>query len=122
MQLEKEFKLMISGLSKQVHDLLGEHISNIETELLPHIDNDTDMNVQYRAAEVIGKLAGGDYEIEEEGGRVKVKVNNYVYITLDAGKWNKAVDNLASRLSDKAKDLKIEKLEAQLKESYKRYC
>ena len=118
--IETNFIELSKGLQKQIHALVDESLADIHSQLIPYLDEDTDFNVIFRTNDVINQLIRGDFTIDEDGGDLIVEVNGCVRIRLSNTDWNKAVDVLASRTSDKAKDLKIERLERQLKESYAR--
>ena len=120
--IETNFIELSKGLQKQIHALVEESLADIHSQLIPYLYEDTDSNVRFRTNDVINQLIRGDFTVNDIDGGIYVKANEYITIRLSSSDWDKAVDVLASRTSDKAKDLKIERLERQLKESYARGC
>tara|TARA_R110000772_G_scaffold43692_3_gene100685 strand:+ start:1478 stop:1843 length:366 start_codon:yes stop_codon:yes gene_type:complete len=114
---ESNFIELSKGLQKRIHALVDESLADIQGQIIPFIDEDTESNVRYRTNDVINQLIRGDFTVDDRDGGIYVEANDCITIRLSSSDWNKAVDVLASRTSDKAKDLKIERLERQLKES-----
>tara|TARA_R110001599_G_scaffold353637_1_gene594472 strand:+ start:889 stop:1260 length:372 start_codon:yes stop_codon:yes gene_type:complete len=117
---ESNFIELSKGLQKQIHALVDKSLTDIQRQMIPFINEDTEGNVRYRTNDVINQLIRGDFTVDDRHGCIYVEANECITIRLSSSDWNRAVDTLASRTSDKAKDLKIERLERQLKESYAR--
>jgi len=121
MSTEINFTKLLDQFKKDAQEIVGEVIDTIHGDLLPSVEDDTAMNVEFRLNEVVNRIIAGMFTVEEGGDWINVSVNQYVNIRLDPEPWNKAVDVLSEKFSDTAKDMKIKRLEAELKESYKRY-
>ncbi len=120
MSTETHFTELTNQFKKEAHRILEESISTIQGDYLPYLESDTQANVEYRTLDAIEKLISGNFTTNEVGDTLMIKVSDHITISLDSEPWNKAVDVLAAKFGDTAKDMKIARLERELKESYHR--
>ena len=115
-QLINEFK---EKMIKEVEETIG----HLYSDVLPHVENDTYMNVQYRAEDMIKSLMSGTIQKDDNGKGVYVTDNNglgaYFYIT--DMMYDTMRENLIEAMPTCPKDLKIKSLELTIKHMKENY-
>jgi hypothetical protein len=113
-ETELKFDSIIAEFKISAEKVLNESINKIHSEMMPYIVEDTEANAGHRAREIVMKIIAGNVEIE--GKTVKVNQDGFYFIMNDF-EYNGTVDAIAKVAGDKAKDLKIARLERQLLEA-----
>lgn len=115
-QLINEFK---EKMIKEVEETIG----HLYSDVLPHVENDTYMNVQYRAEDMIKALMSGTFQKDDNGKGVYVVDNSglgaYFYIT--DMMYDTMRENLIEAMPACPKDLKIKSLELTVKHMQENY-
>lgn len=112
-QTEIKFNKIVDEFRREAHKVLDESLNAIHSEMLPYVTADTESNAIYRAADIVKSIVSGKIEIV--GDKVKVNQDGF-YFVMTNYEYDSVVDNLAKVAGDRAKDLKIERLEARIKE------
>jgi hypothetical protein len=116
MNIENKAKEIIDDFRKKILAEADEAISNAYSDILPHVENDTFMNVQYRSQTVIENIIAGKFErINEKSVSVLDDNEITVEIALTDGKWDCLRKSLLSVMPVCPKDLEIQSLKEQLK-------
>ena len=114
MSAETVYEELLDQFKADVLRAVTDAHAKIQGDLLPYVNDDTESNARYRAVDIVKLIMAGDF-VEED---CKIKVNGWTIDTLTSFDHNKLVDVLAAKAGDKAKDLKIERLERQIEEFY----
>ena len=116
-QTETKFNKIVDEFRREarkvLEEALDESLNAIHSEMLPYVTADTESNAIYRAADIVKSIISGNIEID--GDKVKVNQDGF-YFVMTNYEYDSVVDNLAKVAGDRAKDLKIERLEARIKE------
>lgn len=109
-----KFEEITKEFEARVKDSIQEAMSSIHSDMIPYLNEDTKNNAIYRAHDIVTAIINGNASVEEDcitcrGWKLRLTSCDY----------DRVVDKLASIAGDKAKDLKIERLERQLLESYR---
>ncbi len=110
---ESKFNEIVEQFKEQTKSAVYDAISSIHSEMVPYLNEDTESNARYRASDIVNALISGDGQCELDGNSIKF---NGWSVNLTSFDHDNLVDKLAAVAGDKAKDLKIERLERQLKE------
>jgi len=111
---EQVFNELVEKFKKEAMSAVNESIATIHGDLLPYINVDTETNARYRAVDMVSKILVGDFEFDDN----YVKVDGWIICRINDFNYNKIVDVLAAKAGDAAKDAKIARLEAQIKDMY----
>ena len=113
MNIEDKAQEIIEEFKKKILSAADDAISDCYCEILPHVENDTHMNVQSRSEAVIKSILIGDVTPHPSGKGVSVKDDNgvSVRISIDDGMFDSLRDALVKSMPVCPKDLKIKSLE-----------
>ena len=114
MSAETKYNEIVDQLNVDIKKAINEACQEIHGDIIPYINDDTEHNAICRAVDIVNDIMIGDFDFIDN----YIKVGDWKITTLNDFDHNKLVDILASKAGDKAKDLQIERLERQLKESY----
>ena len=114
MSAEDKFNSIVSEFKAEVEKSVTVALESIHSEMVPYLNDDTEFNAIYRARDIVKNIIDGRFDVED--GEI---VCGFFSTKLTSNDYDRLVDSLAARLSDKAKDLKIERLERQIKELLK---
>ena len=114
MSAETIYKELLDQFKIDALKAVEEAHAKIQGDLLPYANDDTEHNSLYRAGEMVRSIIQGDFEVDGN----KIKVDGWTIDIMTNFDHNKLVDVLAAKAGDKAKDLKIERLERLLADSY----
>ena len=117
--LEEKIKEIADRVRLQVSELL----LDVESDVLPYIDEDTAMNASIQAQDIVTNILTGNFIFDGD----YIVVNNvrefaprvrFVFTSLD---YDNLRDKIIERMPKCPKDAKIAALQSQLKRSYDRY-
>lgn len=111
MSAEDKFSEIVEKLKSEITKAAADAVYEIHGGIVPYVNDDTEFNAIYRAKDIIRDVMHGNFDVVDN----KIKCG-FFSIELTSGCHDRLVDALASRCADKAKDLKIERLERQIKE------
>ena len=114
MSAETIYKEIMKQFNSDVIKAVSEACQSVQGEIIPYINDDTEYNAVERAADMVRKIINGNFTIED--GFISVDGGYLTKIT--SNDHDKLVDVLTAKAGDKAKDLKIERLERLLADSY----
>ena len=85
-------------------------------DILPHVENDTYMNVEYRSDAAIKKMLAGEFTKDDDGKGVWIKDDNGIslYVMITDNEYDKVRDNLIKHMPECPKSLKIKALEKEV--------
>lgn len=115
MTTEERMLEVIETFKKKLSSIAKDSISEVYGEILPHIEDDTFMNVQYRSQRVIENMIAGKFErvddntvstVDDNGIKVNIKVTDT--------QWDLIRKSLLLALPACPKDLEIASLKKQL--------
>ncbi len=109
-QLINEFK------AKMVKEM-EESIGDLYSDVLPHVENDTYINVQNRSDEIIKALMSGTFQKDDNGNGVYVADSNGVgvYLKITDYMYDTMRSNLIEAMPICPKDMEIESLKLTIK-------
>ena len=114
--LEEKIKEIADHVRSQVSALLFD----VESDVLPYIDEDTAMNAAIQAQDIVKNILSGNFIFDGD----HIVVNNtrefaprvrFAFTSLD---YDNLRDKIIERMPKCPKDAKIAALESQLKQSY----
>ena len=117
--LEEKIKELADRVRLQVSELL----IDVESDVLPYLDEDTAMNASIQAQDIVKNILSGNFIFDGD----YIVVNNvrefaprvrFAFTSLD---YDNLRDKIIERMPKCPKDAKIAALEYQLKQSYDRY-
>ena len=116
MSAETKYKEIMNRFNADVSAAVKKAADEIHSDIIPHINDDTEYNAIYRARDIVNSILRGNFEVEGnqiicDGWNTRMTSNYH----------DKLVDKLAAATSDKAKDLLIKRLSSQLAEAYNPY-
>ena len=117
--LEEKIKEVADHIRLQVSELLFD----VESDVLPYIDEDTEMNASTQAQNIVMNILQGNFIFDGD----YIVVNNVrefaprVRFEFTSLEYDKLRDKIIERMPKCPKDAKIAALESQLKQSYGRY-
>jgi light-regulated signal transduction histidine kinase (bacteriophytochrome) len=119
--IETKYKEILDQFKKDTEKLVKDAVIKIYTDMLPHIEDDTEMNVQHRSEDIIKNLLAGNVEFYKEN-TVKVKDTNGVgvYLTITDNRYDNIRKKLLEVMPTCPKDLEIQSLKERLKRAYER--
>ena len=82
MNIQEKSEQLINEFKDKMIKEAEEVISNLYSHVLPHVENDTYMNVQYRAEDMIEALMSGSFRKDDNGKGVYVVDNNGLAVYL----------------------------------------
>jgi hypothetical protein len=117
MNIEDKAQEIIEEFKKKILSAADEAISDCYCDILPHVENDTYMNVQGRTEATIKSILIGDVTPHPSGKGISVKDDNgvSVRIDIDDGMFDSLRDALVKSMPECPKDLKIKSLELTIK-------
>ncbi len=111
MNLEQRMKEIQEELKESVSKSVQYALHDCHAELLPHLDNDTFMNVSYRCQGVIENLIAGNFHAVDDN---KIQVSDSNGITVDIRvtdfNYDRIRDSLIKAMPACPKDKLIESL------------
>ena len=113
MSAEDKFNEIVAKFKASIKESVSEAVDSIHFELLPYVNDDTENNARYRAADIVNDIIAKRFTIEDD----KIKCGEWK-VNLTSNDYDHLVNALAEKCSDEAANKKIEKLERQLKEAY----
>lgn len=117
MNIEDKAEQILTEFKAKVIKEIKESIDCVYTDILPHIENDTYMNVQYRSNEIIKALISGEFKKDDSGRGVYVADSNGVCVYLNVTDY--MYDNMRKSLIEAMpvcpKDMEIESLKLTIK-------
>lgn len=111
MSAETVYTELVEKFKTDVENATREALDKIHSEMVPYLNDDTESNATYRAVEMVRKIMVGDFEVVGNG----IQVDGWTISSMTDFDYDKLVDVLSSKAGDVAKDMKIARLEAQLK-------
>ena len=123
MNIQDKSEQLINEFKEKMIKEVDEAISYLYSDVLPHVENDTCMNVQYRTEDTIKNLISGTFQKDPDGKGVYVTDNNgvgvHLYIT--DMMYDNMRENLIKAMPVCPKDLKIKSLELIIKNMQDNY-
>ena len=117
MNIQDKSEQLINEFKEKMIKEAEETIGHLYSDVLPHVENDTYMNVQYRAEDIIQALMAGTFTKDDNGEGVYVADNNGVgvYFHITDNMYDTLRENLINAMPACPKDLKIKSLELTVK-------
>ena len=117
MNIQEKSEQLINEFKEKMIKEVGETIDHLYSDVLPHVENDTYMNVQYRAEDMIKSLMSGSFRKDDNGKGVYVVDNNGLgaYFIITDMMYDTMRENLIKAMPTCPKDLKIKSLELTIK-------
>ena len=95
--------------------IVEDAVKRIHSDLLPYVENDTEMNVAIYSQKIIESLLSGDFERVDDGSvRVRSSTGASMLLYITDLEYDMIRDNLIRALPKCPKDLKIKALEEAL--------
>ena len=117
--LEEKIKEVADDIRSQVSKVL----SDVESDVLPYIEQDTVMNASIQAQDIVKNILSGNFIFD--GDYIVVEnVREFtpsVLFAFTSNDYDKLRDTIIERMPKCPKDAKIAALESQLKRAYERY-
>lgn len=113
---EKLFNELVEKFKVDAQKAVDEAIDSVHGDLVPYINEDTEHNAAYRARDIVRSIVSDNGRCELDGDSIQFDGWSIPMTSFD---YDRFVDKLASVAGDKAKDLKIERLERQISEMMK---
>lgn len=115
MNAKTKFDGIVNEFKKEVEKSVKYAIDDIYSELVPYVNDDTEFNAIQRSHSLVSAILSDNFDVVDDeiicqGWNTKLTTNDH----------DRLVNKLAAKCSDKAAQLKIERLERQLKEAYSR--
>ena len=116
MQAEERMTNIINSFKIKLASVAENAISEVYSEILPHVENDTFMNVQYRSQRVIENMIAGKFTVVDDN-TVRINDDNdmCVDIKVTDTQWDNLRRSLLTVMPACPKDLEIASLKEQLK-------
>lgn len=111
---ELKFNEIVEQFKESTKNAMQDALDSIHSEMVPYLNEDTEHNARYRANDIVNALLRGNGKCKLDGDLIKFDGWN---VSLSSADHDRLVEKLALVAGDKAKDLKIERLERQLKEA-----
>ncbi len=113
---EEKMTLIINEFKSNLSRIAEDAISDVYMDVLPHVESDTFMNVQYRSNEVVKNMLSGAFKRVDENTVSVVDGNNIaVEIKITDDKWDSIRRKLIEVMPSCPKDLEIESLKNQIR-------
>ena len=116
MNIEDKANEVLAEFKTRMMAIAEETIGGCYGDVLPHVENDTYMNVEYRSDAVIRKMLAGEFTKDEDGKSVCVKDDNGIScrIRITSNMYDNMRDNFIKNMPQCPKDLKIKALEKEI--------
>ena len=116
MEAEERMTNIINSFKIKLASVAENAISEVYSEILPHVENDTFMNVQYRSQRVIENMIAGKFTVVNDN-TVRINDDNdmCVDIKVTDTQWDNLRRSLLTVMPACPKDLEIASLKEQLK-------
>ena len=115
-EIETKFTELMNKFKHEASQVISESVSDLHSEYLPFVIEDTELNFQLRINDCLELIARGQFTTSEDELSLTVIVGDLGHkVTITSSLWDSARDSLASAVSDKAKDLKIKSLQDEIK-------
>ena len=114
MSAETIYKELLDQFKADAFKAIEEAHATIQGDLLPYANDDTEHNARHKAAEMVGLIIEGEFKVEGS----EIIIDGWAVVNMTNFNYDKLVDVLSAKAGDIAKDLKIERLERQIKEFY----
>ena len=113
---DKAEQILIEFKAKMVKEM-EESIGDLYSDVFPHVEHDTFMNVKYRSDEIIKALMSGAFQKDDNGKGVYVADSNGVgvYLKVTDHMYDNMRKNLIEAMPVCPKDLEIESLKLTIK-------
>ena len=116
MKAEEKMTNIINSFKIKLASVAEDAVSEVYTEILPHVENDTFMNVQYRSQRVIENMIAGKFTTIDDSAVSIVDDNDMVVIIrVTDSQWDNLRRSLLTVMPACPKDLEIASLKEQLK-------
>lgn len=109
---ENKFNEIVEKFKAEAMAAIENSMSEIHSDMVPYLNEDTESNARYRAANIVQAILRGDFEFDGSN----IKVNGWVIDRLTSFDYDALVQKIALVAGDKAKDLRIQQLERQIAE------
>lgn len=107
MSAETKYKEIVKQLEQQLEKSIDEACSRIHSEIVPYINDDTEFNAVFRANDIVTSIIQGNFTVSDDG---LIECDGW-RLQMTSDQYDKAVDALAAKAGDPAKDAKIARLE-----------
>jgi hypothetical protein len=112
MSAETKYQEITKQMNDDIEQAIRAACDKIHSEIIPFINDDTEHNAVYRASDIVNSIIRGNFSLDGDtiicdGWKTRLTSCDY----------DSLVDKLAKVAGDKAKDMKIERLERQLSEA-----
>ena len=116
MEAEERMTNIINSFKIKLASVAEDAIAGVYSEILPHVENDTFMNVQYRSQRVIENMIAGKFTVVDHN-TVRISDDNdmCVDIKVTDTQWDNLRRSLLTVMPACPKDLEIASLKEQLK-------
>lgn len=115
MNTEEKLKAVIESFRVDIKKVAEDAICDVYSEMLPHVENDTFMNVGCRSQRVIENAIRGEFvRIDETTVSVKDDNNMDVKIKISDQQWDGMRTSLLKAMPACPKDLEIAQLKRQI--------
>tara|TARA_R110000822_G_scaffold151507_2_gene290657 strand:+ start:2467 stop:2838 length:372 start_codon:yes stop_codon:yes gene_type:complete len=123
MNIQDKSEQLINEFKEEMFKRAEETISRLYSDVLPHVENDTYMNVQYRTEDIVKSLMSGTFKKDPDGKGVYVTDSNGVgvHLNITAMMYDNMRENLIQIMPTCPKDLKIKSLELTIKHMQDNY-
>ena len=112
---ELKFNEIVEQFKESTKNAMQVALDSIHSEMVPYLNEDTEHNAACIANDIVREIISGNSKCELDGNSVKFRGWS---VSLSSSDHDRLVDKLAAVAGDKAKDLKIERLERQLNDLY----
>ena len=110
---ESKFNQIVEQFKDSTKNAMQIALDSIHSDMVPYVNEDTEHNARYRANDIVNSIIRSDGQCALNGNSIEF---NGWSISLSSSDHDRLVDKLASVAGDKAKDLKIERLERHIEE------
>ncbi len=116
MNIEEKYTELLEKFKTDAANAVKDMTDAIHGDLLPHVEEDTIMNVDYRAQEAVNKLLEGKFEkISEHHVSVQLHSGIHVPIRITSNQYDSLRKSLLEVMDACPKDLEIQSLKDQIK-------
>lgn len=110
---ESKFNQIVEQFKDSTKNAMQVALDSIHSDMVPYVNEDTEHNAIYRANDIVNSIIHSDRQCTLNGDSIEF---NGWSISLSNSDHDRLVDKLALVAGDKAKDLKIERLERHIEE------
>lgn len=116
MNIEDKYTELMSRFKTDAAAVVKDITDSIHSDLLPHIENDTVMNVDLRAQEAVNNLIAGSFDrVSESHVSVKLHSGIHIPIKITANQFDNARKSLIEVMGACPKGLEIAAFKDQIK-------